>query len=93
MGVYVAHYKSLQDAHPVSGEFEFESDSRAGSKANQHDARMRMLETYGAEAVSWRITDIHAVKAKSASDADQMQLDFREAVKPKKTHRVQRGRV
>ena len=48
MQTYIAHYRSpaASDAR-ATGLFEFQSDARAGTKANSRDARLRMLELYG----------------------------------------------
>ena len=77
MQTYLAHYKSpaASDARAV-GVFEFESDSRAGSKANERDARLRMLELYGKQAVSWTIERVEIKRTSSELDG-QMELDFR----------------
>ena len=54
MQTYLAHYRSPNaSADRARGLFEFESDARAGTKANLHDARVRMLELFGKDAVSW----------------------------------------
>ena len=48
MQTYIAHYSSPSaSAQRAKGVFEFESDARANTKGNNHDARMRMLELYG----------------------------------------------
>ncbi|MBQ9068406.1 MAG: hypothetical protein IJ131_04970, partial [Eggerthellaceae bacterium] len=89
---YGAHYKSPHGANPVNGTFEFESMYNAGSKKNATDARIRMLEEFGNEAVSWQIDSIELVSgAEEASDTVQLQLDFREPKKTRKRHTVQRG--
>lgn len=97
MSLFVANYRSPNGSGERSrGLFEFESDSRLGSKANAHDARMKMLELYGSDAVAWTITDIkHKPKKVAAAQADgQMQLDFREPVKERKRRRsTKRGVV
>lgn len=78
MQTYIAHYQSPQAAAKrAKGQFEFESDSRIGSKGNNHDARMRMLELYGTEALSWSIGRIERKSAKSDASDGQLQLDFR----------------
>ena len=49
MATYIAHYQSPKGSYERErGLFEFESDARAGTKANAHDARMKMLELFGA---------------------------------------------
>lgn len=75
---YIAHYQSPRASqNRAKGQFEFESDSRGGTKANQHDARMKMLELYGTEALSWTIERIERKKAASDAADGQLQLDFR----------------
>ena len=54
MQTYIAHYISPAAADVRgTGLFEFESDSRANTKGNLRDARLKMLELYGKDAVSW----------------------------------------
>lgn len=78
MQTYVAHYRSpaASDARGL-GLFEFESDARAGSKANIHDARLKMLELFGKDAVSWSIEKVEKKKASQSEVDGQMKLDFR----------------
>lgn len=84
MQTYVAHYSSPSgSAARAKGLFEFESGARTGTKANAHDARVRMLELFGKEAVSWTITKVERKKAKPAALDGQMELDFR-APKPER---------
>ncbi|ACV21097.1 hypothetical protein [Slackia heliotrinireducens] len=93
MATYTAHYRSPNGDTPVSGVFDFESAHRAGSKGNMHDARLKMLESYGNEAVAWIIDEVKTKKA-NAKDAQldhQMQLDFREEPEHKVRKRVKRG--
>ena len=66
------------------GSFEFESDARAGSKDNLHDARMRMLELFGKNAASWQIKQVERKTSKSDVLDGQMQLDFRPQKKRRK---------
>lgn len=85
MQTYIAHYSSPSAASKrAKGVFEFDSDARANTKANQHDARMRMLELYGADAVGWTIDKVER-KGKGNAGAEmvsgQLELDFR-APKP-----------
>lgn len=84
MQVYIAHYRSpaASDARAM-GLFEFESSSRANSKGNLRDARLRMLELYGKEAVSWNIERVERKKAADAPCDEQLELDFR-APKPQR---------
>lgn len=78
MQTYIAHYRSpvASDAR-ASGLFEFESDARAGSKGNVRDARLKMLELYGKEAVSWNIDKIERKRASVQVQDGQLELDFR----------------
>lgn len=87
MTTYLAHYVSpaASDAR-ATGYFEFESDARAGSKENIHDARMKMLETFGKDAVSWNIDKVERKKASNETLDGQMELDFR----PEKKRRRRR---
>lgn len=84
MQTYIAHYSSpaASDAR-AKGLFEFESASRAGSKGNLRDARMKMLELYGKSAVSWSIVKVERKKAVAVSCDEQLELDFR-APKPER---------
>ena len=66
--------------------FEFESDARAGSKDNLHDARMKMLEIFGKDAVSWDIERVEKKTAKTEALDGQLTLDFR----PEKKRRRRR---
>ncbi len=85
MQTYIAHYRSpvASDAR-ATGLFEFESEARAGSKGNLRDARLRMLELYGKDAVSWTIDRVERKRAVRQTAQDgQLELDFR----PPKTQR------
>lgn len=98
MSLFVAKYRSPNASGERSrGLFEFESDARLGSKANAHDARVKMLELYGNDALAWTIEDIrHKSKKPAAAQADgQMELDFREPLKeaPKRRRSTKRGVV
>ena len=94
MKTYRAHYVSPTGANPVNGTFEFESEHNAGSKKNATDARIRMLEEFGNDALSWQIDSIELVSgAEDASDYVQPQLDFREPKKIRKHHTFERGRI
>lgn len=94
MPTYVAHYLSpTGSAERASGVFEFESDARAGTKANAHDARLKMLELFGASAVSWTIEQVERKKATPKPDVPtdgQMALDFRPP-KPERKRRHSKG--
>ena len=68
MQTYIAHYISPAAADVRgTGLFEFESDSRANTKGNLRDARLKMLELYGKDAVSWTIDSVERKKASVAS--------------------------
>ena len=61
MQTYIAHYISPAAADVRgTGLFEFESDSRANTKGNLRDARLKMLELYGKDAVSWTIDSVES---------------------------------
>ena len=97
MQTFVAHYRSLNaSSERAKGLFEFESSSRLGSKANASDARMKMLELFGNDALSWTIEKIeHAPAKKQGSQSDgQLELDFRDPVKKRRRRRsTERGVV
>ena len=87
---YRATIVSPKGAAPKSSVIEFESEHRAGSKQNLQDARYKMLELHGSEALK----DIEKVtENESAGVAEQLMLDFREPVEPPKRKRrtVKRG--
>lgn len=87
MATYLAHYQSPAAADVRgSGVFEFESEARAGSKDNRHDARMRMLELFGKDAASWTIERVERKTAKATALDGQLALDFR----PEKKRRRRR---
>lgn len=91
---YRAHYTSPATVDPVNGTFEFESASKAGSRQNATDARIKMLEVFGNNAVSWVIDSVERVEGvDEAAEYVQPQLDFREPKKARKHHTFQRGRV
>lgn len=90
---YRAHYKSPAGADPVNGEFDYESEKRAGTKGNLTDARIRMLELFGKDALSWTIDKTELVSAVSSTEYVQPQLDFREPKKVRKHHTFDRGKV
>lgn len=75
---YIAHFSSPANSAPAKGFFEFESAFRASSKPNRHDARVKMLEIYGKDAVSWVIDEIKLKKKGPDVCGDQLELDFRE---------------
>lgn len=74
----MAHYISPA-ASDVRGTgfFEFESNARLNSKDNLHDARMKMLELFGKDAVSWSIDKVEKKKASNDVMDGQLELDFR----------------
>lgn len=82
---YVAHYSSPINSKPAKGFFEFESAYSASSKLNHHDARVKMLEIYGKDAVSWVIDEVKLKKKKDSVNSEQLELDFRERKAPRKT--------
>lgn len=78
MQTFIAHYISPKAAaQRAKGLFEFQSDARMGSKANLHDARLRMLELYGKDAVAWTIERVERKKAAAPAPDGQLELDFR----------------
>lgn len=94
MQTFIAHYRSLNSSTArAKGLFEFESESRLGSKANASDARFKMLELFGNDALSWTIEEIkHKPASKSGNQADgQLELDFRDPVKKTKKRSTKRG--
>lgn len=93
MKLYTAHYTSPRGSNPVNGTFEFESEHNAGSKKNMSDARIKMLELFGKEAVSWNVDKVELVGSGEASEYVQMQLDFREPKKSRVRRTVERGKV
>ena len=90
---YRATIVSPRGVTPKSSVIEFESEHRAGSKQNIQDARYKMLELHGAEAVSWQVKDIERI-AEDTQDgaAEQLMLDFREPTQPRKRRKsIKRG--
>lgn len=81
---YVAHYVSPVTEAPTRGHFEFESEHRAASKGNLHDARLKMLELFGKDAVSWTIDEVRIKKRADEVCGDQIELDFRAPKQPRK---------
>lgn len=85
MAAFLAHYRSLDSSSKRAlGMFEFESNARLASKANMHDARVRMLELYGNEALSWNIEKVERKRQASEHQDGQLELDFRDPVKKRK---------
>ena len=99
MNTYIAYYRSPNaSADREKGVFEFASANNAGSKANMHDARIRMLELHGSKAVSWVIEKVEIKREgkKAAPPIDgQLTLDFREPIpeKKRKKRTTDRGKV
>lgn len=96
MATYIAHYQSPKGSYDRErGLFEFESDARAGTKANARDARMKMLELFGASAVSWTIEKVERAGAAPAEKREkttdgQLALDFRPP-KPERKRKHSKG--
>lgn len=93
MGFFRAQYASPHNANPQSGQFTFESKHQLGSKGNEQDARYKMLELFGNEAVSWNIIRVERTKSTEADAPVQLGLDFREPKKTRKRRTVERGRM
>lgn len=90
MQAYVAHYRSPHaSATRAKGLFEFESAARVGTKANMHDARVRMLEIFGSDAVSWTIDKVERKRASAPQNDGQLELDFR-APKPERKRKAKK---
>ena len=88
---YIAHYQSPISGDPQSGIFEFESEHKMNSKMNLQDARFRMLELFGKDALSWNIVKVEKRTAKSQVADCQPAFDFREPTHSRKVHAVKRG--
>lgn len=89
MAAFLAHYRSPAHADVRgAGAFEFESDSRVGTKDNLHDARLKMLEIFGKDAASWNIEKVERKTNKNSALDGQMELDFR----PEKKRRRRRAK-
>jgi hypothetical protein len=93
VGVFRAEYASPRNANPQSGSFTFESKHPLNSKANEQDARYKMLELFGNEAVSWSITHVERSKASEVDAPIQLGLDFREPKKARRRRTVERGKL
>ena len=93
MGVFRAEYASPRNANPQSGQFTFESKHPLGSKANEQDARYKLLDLFGNDAVSWTIVRIERAKTAQADAPVQLGLDFREPKKTRKRRTVERGKL
>lgn len=91
---YRATIVSPKGAAPKSSIIEYESEHRAGSKGNVQDARYKMLDIYGEEAVGWTVKDVQRADEGDAQVQEQLLLDFREPEvrEPRKRRRsVKRG--
>ena len=92
----IAHYQSPKGSSDRErGLFEVESDARIGTKANTHDARLKMLELFGATAVSWTIEKVERKEAAKAEKKEritdgQLALDFRPP-KPERKRKHSKG--
>ncbi len=75
---FIAHYRSPITETPVVGSFEFTSEYRASSKYNLRDARIRMLELFGKDAVSWTIDKVERKSKGNERLSSQGEIDFRE---------------
>ncbi len=85
MSVFIAHYKSPDaSSNRAKGLFEFDSSARLGSKGNMHDARIRMLEMFGNDALGWSIEKIEKKTSKSLDQDGQLELDFRKPIGKKR---------
>ncbi len=85
MVAFIAHYKSPDaSSNRAKGLFEFTSNARLGSKANKHDARIRMLELFGNEALGWSIEKIEKKTTSQQKQDGQLELDFRNPIKKKR---------
>lgn len=95
MARYKATIVSPKGAAPKSSIIEFESEHRAGSKQNIQDARYKMLELHGSEAVAWTVKDIEKVSDNAKEGpTEQLMLDFREPVQPRKRRpSIKRGSI
>ena len=57
------------------------------------DARIKMLEVFGNEAVTWIIDQIELVRQDETLDYVQPQLDFREPKRVRRHHTFERGKI
>ena len=74
MNRYRATIVSPKGAAPKSSVIEFESEHRAGSKLNVQDARYKMLELHGSEALAWTVKDVEKVADSTPGDAPMEQM-------------------
>lgn len=85
LSVFIAHYKSPDaSSNRAKGLFEFDSSARLGSKGNMYDARIRMLEMFGNDALGWSIEKIEKKTSKSLDQDGQLELDFRKPIGKKR---------
>lgn len=89
---YRATIVSPRGETPKTSTIEFESEHRAGSRQNIQDARYKMLEIHGKEAVAWTVKEVERAD-ESVQGQEQLMLDFRDPVEPPKRKRrtVKRG--
>ena len=91
MQTYIAHYRSPDaSSQRARGLFEYESGARLGSRENQHDARLKMLELFGKDAVSWTIEKTERKKVHDDHSDGQLELDFREP-RPERKRKARKG--
>lgn len=88
---YLAHYKSPVSSDPQSGVFEFDSEHKMNSKGNLQDARFRMLELFGKDALAWNIVKVEKRTSKSVVTDCQPAFDFREPSHTRNVRTVKRG--
>lgn len=88
---YLAHYQSPVSGDPQSGVFEFESEHKMNSRQNLQDARFRMLELFGKDALSWTIVKVEKRTSKSQVADNQPAFDFREPTRSRNVRSVKRG--
>lgn len=94
MVAYRAHYRSPGGENPRSGEFVFESEHPLNSRANIQDARFKLLDLFGSEAVSWQITSTEkGPSSPAAENVCQPALDFREPKKIRHKRKFERGKI
>lgn len=93
MGAFLAHYESPRNAQPQSGQFSYESKHPLNSHANMQDARYRMLELFGNEALAWSIVKTERGKNADLDAPVQLGLDFREPKKTRRKRKVERGKL
>lgn len=88
---YLAHYQSPASGDPQSGIFEFDSEHKMNSKQNLQDARFRMLELFGNQALSWSIVKVEKRTSRNQVADCQPAFDFREPTHTRSVRTVKRG--